>query len=156
MIHRSPLLKSGLVSSSETSPTVHRGSGFLVYRTIILASIFFFCNLASSFASHVEIDVQRLADSIKVAEGSTKHPYGILKAYCKPNDPDGQCRKGCIQTINKWQKKLSYTSPEDFIRQFGTIYCPIGADNDPSGLNKNWVRNVTKIYQKKGVKNVGS
>ena len=26
-------------------------------------------------------------------------------------------------------------------------YCPIGANNDPTGLNKNWLNGVTKIYQ---------
>ena len=26
-------------------------------------------------------------------------------------------------------------------------YCPIGAKNDPNGLNKNWLGGVNKIYE---------
>lgn len=28
------------------------------------------------------------------------------------------------------------------LEEFARIYCPIGADNDPKGLNKNWLKNV--------------
>lgn len=33
------------------------------------------------------------------------------------------------------------------IEQIGAKYCPVGAENDPHGLNKNWVPSVTNIYQ---------
>lgn len=118
-----------------------------LYILSFLLAIFFFSNLATSYA--VEIDTHLLADAIKVAEGSKNHPYGILRSYCKPNDPDGQCRKGCIQTIEKWKKKLTYNTNEEFIAKFGAIYCPIGASNDPNGLNRNWVKNVTLLYKKR-------
>lgn len=36
----------------------------------------------------------------------------------------------------------------DFIGFFQSTWAPIGAENDPNGLNKNWVGNVTKIYEK--------
>jgi len=32
------------------------------------------------------------------------------------------------------------------IERFGAKYCPIGASNDPRGLNKHWVPTVTKNY----------
>lgn len=32
------------------------------------------------------------------------------------------------------------------IEEIGKIYCPVGAANDPKGLNKYWVGNVTKFY----------
>ena len=32
------------------------------------------------------------------------------------------------------------------IEQIGAKYCPVGAENDPKGLNVNWVPNVTSIY----------
>jgi hypothetical protein len=53
--------------------------------------------VAASYA--VSDDV--IADAIKRAENSKSHPYGILRAYCKPGDPNGQCRMGCLQTIDK-------------------------------------------------------
>ena len=32
------------------------------------------------------------------------------------------------------------------IETIGNKYCPVGAKNDPKGLNKNWVRVVTSLY----------
>ncbi len=32
------------------------------------------------------------------------------------------------------------------IPQIGAIYAPIGASNDPNGLNNHWVSGVTKFY----------
>jgi hypothetical protein len=30
----------------------------------------------------------------------------------------------------------------------GKRYCPIGADNDPNGLNKHWIPNVKKFQKR--------
>jgi len=32
------------------------------------------------------------------------------------------------------------------IEEIGSVYCPVGAANDPNGLNKNWVPRVTEYY----------
>lgn len=32
------------------------------------------------------------------------------------------------------------------IAQIGAIYAPVGASNDPTGLNNHWVSGVTKFY----------
>ena len=34
------------------------------------------------------------------------------------------------------------------IAKIGAKYAPIGADNDPTGLNNHWVQGVTKFYEK--------
>lgn len=34
----------------------------------------------------------------------------------------------------------------DTIEKIGAVYCPIGAANDPKGVNKHWIPNVTKFY----------
>jgi hypothetical protein len=106
--------------------------------------------VVSSAVYGTEIDVEKLANSIKKAENSKSKPYGILRDYCKAGDIDGQCRKGCIQTINKRLKMWrSEGEPGDFISYMSKSYCPIGASNDPKGLNKNWVKNVTHFYNQK-------
>lgn len=88
------------------------------------------------------IDVNKLANAIYKAEGGskTKHPYGILTKY-KNTTP----RQACINTINR-KLKTYKGSDKDFIKHLGKTYCPVGALNDPWGLNKNWVNNVTKFY----------
>src|SRR5699024_5534210 len=36
------------------------------------------------------------------------------------------------------------------IEDLGNTYAPIGADNDPNGLNKNWIPTVTKLSNELG------
>jgi hypothetical protein len=37
---------------------------------------------------------------------------------------------------------------EDFISFLSRSYAPLGAENDPQGLNRNWIKNVTHFYNK--------
>lgn len=122
----------------------------ILVRFLIFTLFFVFTNLPLVFSS--EVNTAYLADSIRIAEGvNSRKPYGILRDYCsdKNSKSIAQCRKGCIQTIEKWKKKLTYSDYRDFIRQFGSIYCPLSDKRDKKGLNKNWVRNVTLLYQKR-------
>lgn len=34
----------------------------------------------------------------------------------------------------------------DTIEKIGAVYCPVGASNDPTGVNVHWIPNVTKFY----------
>ncbi len=36
------------------------------------------------------------------------------------------------------------------LAQIQAKYCPVGAANDPTGLNSNWLRNTTAIYAELG------
>ena len=86
-----------------------------------------------------QIDVNRLANAIYKAENSKTHPYGILTHY-KHTTP----RQACINTINHALR--DWNGKDDFIVFLGSRYCPISAKNDPTGLNKNWVKNVRWWY----------
>lgn len=67
---------------------------------------------------------------------STKTIRGFLDTY--PHNP-------LIMMINgSGFRRLVYT--EAFILFAQRRYCPIGAENDPEGLNKNWATNVSKHY----------
>ena len=94
------------------------------------------------------IDVNKLANAIYLAEGGarTKYPYGILRKY-KQTSP----RQACINTINhaKRDYALARSEKRDFITFLGLRYCPLQAKNDSKGLNKNWVKNVKKLYYKR-------
>jgi hypothetical protein len=53
-----------------------------------------------------------------------------------------------VQLLTQYKKSGLVT-----LEQIQKQYCPIGAANDPSGLNKYWLPNVKKFYkQMKGVK----
>jgi hypothetical protein len=43
------------------------------------------------------------------------------------------------ESYDRWRKA---GSKGEFIDHLGDLYCPIGADNDPTGLNRHWKRNV--------------
>lgn len=86
---------------------------------------------------------EQIANAIYLAEGGakTRHPYGILTKY-KTTTP----RQACINTIRHARK--DWNGQGDFIVFLGNRYCPVGASNDPTGLNKNWISNVKRLLAK--------
>ena len=43
-------------------------------------------------------------------------------------------------------KNNYFAKGRNTIEKIGAIYCPVGASNDPNGLNKNWIPKVTEYY----------
>ena len=84
--------------------------------------------------------VDILADAIYMAEGAekAKYPYGIISVSCLGEEA---CRRVCKNTIKNTFRR--WDGKGDYLTYLSNIYAPIGAKNDPKGLNKNWERNVT-------------
>lgn len=83
--------------------------------------------------------------AIRYAEnGGAGKEYGILHARVKPTyrSQAGWCAATVQKNYDRWTKA---GSKGPFIHFLGRRYCPIGADNDPNGLNKHWIPNVTKF-----------
>jgi len=110
------------------------------YGWLILAAVLW--ALTATAQAKPKIDVEKLATAIGRAENSKTHPYGILAHY-KHTTP----RQACINTINSNYRR--WDGRGDFVEYLAKTYCPIGAKNDPKGLNKNWTKNV-KHFLKKG------
>lgn len=93
---------------------------------------------------------QELTDAICKAENSVKYPCGI-----KSIDTHGDysyAYKICLQSVRNNIKRWRNTGKRgDFIEFMAWRFCPIGASDDPIGLNKNWVKNV-KYFLRKGNK----
>lgn len=75
-----------------------------------------------------------------VENGTLGREFGVLspEAMRYKNDPDW--RKS-FTTQARWAAgtiKKRYTDLESFSAR----WCPVGADNDPKGLNKNWLPNA--------------
>lgn len=107
---------------------------------------------AGAESSPFKPDYECLADAIKTAEGNDN--YGILTHYKHTS-----YRQACINTAkHAWKdysKDGAIASPragkatkKGYLAFLGSRYCPIGAKNDPTGLNKNWIGNVTFYYDK--------
>ena len=103
--------------------------------TIILITCFSGCACAYT--------VDQYANAIYKAEGGskTRHPYGVLKHYNHTT-----ARQVCINTIKHQYRR--WNKQGDFVKFLGNVYCPVGAFNDPLGLNNNWVNNVNMFLRK--------
>ena len=86
-----------------------------------------------------------VVSAIRYAENGGKgREYGILHPRVKPTyrSQAGWCSATVQKQYDRWVKA---GSKGGFIESLGARYCPIGADNDPDGLNKYWIINV-KYY----------
>ena len=99
-------------------------------------------------------EVDRIVDAIYKAEGGSKakKPFGILSVPCEGYK---ECRQICKNTVInnrvRYQKykKGGGKAYKDYIEFLASRYAPVGVKNDPTGLNKNWVKNV-KYFIAKG------
>lgn len=92
----------------------------------------------------------KIVDAIYIAEGGskTKHPYGILSVKVKNAK---EARKVCFNTVrNNHRRWIKAGRPGDFIDFLQKRYCPVGAENDPSGLNIHWQKNV-RFYLRQNI-----
>lgn len=125
--------------------------------TLLPRQVFFLIVFAFGGSVYAEtpVDFNRLADSIYLAEGGAKArvPYGIIYKGCTKNNPS-YCRKICINTIRNAHKRYTAKyigqASVTFIEYLASSYAPLGAKNDPSGLNRHWIRNVSFFYKKFG------
>lgn len=92
-----------------------------------------------------EIPAEQVADAVYRAEGGakTRYPYGVLSV--KVNG-EAEARRVCLNSIrNSRQRWYKAGCPGDWLAYFAKRWCPVGASNDPTGLNSNWLRNVRAI-----------
>ena len=116
---------------------------------IILIMLLLISSSALAEIDYLKVDNDTIVNAIYLAEGGakTKYPYGILSIDTKGDV--AYARKICYNTVRN--NKVRFNNQEkytDYIEFLGSRYCPIGAENDPKGLNKNWVKNVKYFINK--------
>lgn len=83
--------------------------------------------------------------AIRASERGRKgFEFGVVAA--KDTDLKTQCAWACATVRNTLERFKHQTAEKDFIAFLGRRYAPVGAENDPQGLNQNWVRNVRFFY----------
>ena len=88
------------------------------------------------------------------AENGATHAFGILHPKANTwRKQAGWCAATVRKNYDRWLniKPENAVGMEAFIIFLGNRYCPVNADNDPTGLNKHWIKNVTwymKYYVK--------
>ena len=94
----------------------------------------------------VDIPNEKIVNSVYIIEGgsTTKYPYGIVSIDTKGDEE--YARKICFNTVrNNKVRFMNQTKYKCYIEFLGSRYAPVGAKNDPTNLNKNWVKNL-KYY----------
>ena len=85
---------------------------------------------------------QRVVNAIYIIEGGeyASYPFGIRSVYCGGYY---DCRRIALKTVrNYWQKWVDAGMPSEFIEYLGKGWAPLDAENDPLGLNANWIPNL--------------
>lgn len=86
---------------------------------------------------------------------------GTSKAFKNKNNAMGIMKGSKLKSfgsvadsINAQARSLTrdggYYTGKDTIAKIGGTYAPVGAANDPGGLNKHWIPNITKFYENLG------
>ncbi|MEI2285031.1 glucosaminidase domain-containing protein [Paenibacillus polysaccharolyticus] len=85
---------------------------------------------------------------------------GTSKAVKNKNNVGGMMGKNGLMTFGSIEegidkmasnlKRLYFDQGLTTIPQIQKKYAPVGASNDPTGLNNNWVSGVTRFYQSLG------
>jgi hypothetical protein len=85
--------------------------------------------------------------AIRYAENGKTYQYGIIHKRC-PNTYRAQAG-WCAATVQKnYDRWVKAGRKGDFVTFLGNRYCPVGAKNDPNGLNKYWIKNVKKFQKR--------
>ncbi len=111
--------------------------GRILLATVLLVGAM--CGRAQAGEINIEgHSLSAWSTAIRHAEGNAN--YGILSVQCTPGD---DCRRICANTVrNNYKRWIKAGRPGTYLDFLGNRYCPVGAINDPHGLNKNWVKNV--------------
>ena len=116
------------------------------------------CTLGHETACKIKNKAEEYEIDWKIAVAISKWESGSWTSniYNNKNNVGGMYCRGFI-TYNSLDegieafisnlKRKYYDKGLNTIEKIGSKYCPVGASNDPTGLNKNWVPGVTKFYQ---------
>ena len=98
--------------------------------------------------------------AIRIAEnGRAGREFGVLSEAADTYEAQARIAALSIRN-NQWRHVLRFKEwpvdgtgflSEGFVKFMQSRWAPIGADNDPNGLNANWSRNVWRVYRGSGV-----
>jgi hypothetical protein len=104
----------------------------------------------------------RIDPVIMIAIAFHETGYGTSSAVVNKNNPGGLMNPDgsglfVFPTLNDGLESMGRTLHNRIIKDgkttinlLGSVYAPVGAGNDPNGLNAHWVPNITKIVQDLG------
>ena len=119
------------------------------------------CNLGNDIACKIytkalENGLTREQSLIVVSISAHETGYWTSRVFKTKNNFGGvMCNTG-LRTYDSLESGLNhfvnlltnyyFNQGLTTVEQIGNKYCPVGASNDPTGVNKNWIPSVTNIY----------
>lgn len=106
-------------------------------------------------AASVGIDARLLAAIRKAENGGPGREFGIVSIPAPTYDLQAKYAANTIRNNQaRYEAETGFSATngggrftDAFITYLGSKYAPIGVSNDPTGLNRNWVGNVTTYYR---------
>ena len=145
---QSQTLNSGFplsLATAQNLPSVNSTTRPRLFKSFVLASILIF---QLSPHGHTEPDYEKMATAIYFTEGSykTSYPFGVLSVTCHGYT---ECREVTLNSLKKsWNRYQQTAMKISFEEFFANRWCPVGAENDPKGLNQNWLKNLNYFMEK--------
>jgi hypothetical protein len=111
---------------------------------------------AAQFEDAIRVNVRKgmraklapIVAAIRYAEnGARGIEYGIVCQRGKSYRTQAGWAAATVQKHWDRYRKAGGSASDTaaFLRSLAARYCPVGADNDPKGLNKHWLGNVTRL-----------
>lgn len=105
---------------------------------------------AAMLRNNTPENLKPLLVAIRLAENGSWEggkAWGVLHPKAQVS-PDAQAGWACCTVTKRYEEWKALPVREDhFITFLGRSWAPVGAKNDPKGLNANWVSNVLSFYK---------
>ena len=126
-----------------------KAHGAILQKDGIRCSQLFDQAIRANIRKDMRSELAPIVAAIRYAEnGRPGIEYGCLSKYAKDRGyrrQAGECACTVQKNYDRWVKAGKHGK---FIHFLGRVYCPVGAKNDPKGLNVHWIRNVTKFVKR--------
>jgi len=93
----------------------------------------------------------QIVNAIYKAEGGSKATYLYGIRSVSYSDPE-EARWICLNTVRNNRRRYAeygYKKFDTYLQFLQSRYCPIGASNDPKGLNHFWLKNVKYFLKRR-------
>lgn len=99
--------------------------------------------------NHCTGDLFYILLAIRRSESGRKGlEFGVMHPKAKNTNLETQAGWAAATVAKNYERWHRNDCPDNFITFLGNRYCPVGANNDPQGLNRHWIKNVTYWYNK--------
>jgi hypothetical protein len=86
----------------------------------------------------------KLIQAVDIAEGDLVK--AVQCTYKEVTTREQALDITCRSAVHALADYIAQHGSSSFVRFWGARWAPIGAKNDPAGLNANWTRNVQKLW----------